>query len=214
MPHAAVPTVSARMQILNADPTETIHTISLNCRVQLEPLGRTYTATEEARLLDLFGERERWARTMKSMLWTNCAAKVPRFTGKTEIDLSLPCTLDFDVAATKYFYGLEEGHIWVTVLFSGSVFYVDLRGALQVAPIPWECQSRFQLPLGVWKAAIDAHYPDAMWMRLNKETFDRLYRYKVARGIPAWDQLLNQLIERAESSGVAEGLTVVEETAP
>jgi hypothetical protein len=41
-------------------------------------------------------------------------------------------------------------------------------------------------------------------MRLGKESFDRLYRYKVARGIPMWEQLLDQLIDRAERDEVAE----------
>jgi len=198
MPYAAVPTVAARLQVRNAYPEEKIHSVSLNCQVQLEPLRRSYSAMEEARLLDLFGERERWSRTMKPMLWTNSVLKLGEFSGTKEVDLPLPCTFDFDVAATKYFYGLEAGKIPVTALFSGTVFYAGQGDALQVAPIPWACEARFELPVEVWRAAIDAHYPDQAWIRVPKETFDRLYRFKVARGIPAWDQLLNQLMDRAE----------------
>jgi hypothetical protein len=198
VPYAAIPTVAARLQLTNADPAQKIHSISLNCQVQLEPLRRSYSATEEARLLDLFGERERWARTMKPMLWTNVVLKLGEFSGATEVDLPLPCTFDFDVAATKYFYGLEVGKISVSALFSGTIFYAGQDGALQVAPIPWACEARFELPVEVWRTAIDAHYPDLAWMRVPKETFDRLYRFKVARGIPMWDQLLNQLMDRAE----------------
>lgn len=200
MPYAAIPTVAARLLVKSADAEQRVHSISLNCQVQLEPLRRSYSAAEEARLLDLFGERERWARTMKPMLWTNAVLKVAEFSGSTEIDLPLPCTFDFDVAATKYFYGLEAGKIPVSALFSGTIFYAGQDGALQVAPIPWACEARFELPVQVWRAAIDAHYPDLAWMRVPKETFDRLYRFKVARGIPMWDQLLNQLMDRAEIS--------------
>lgn len=204
MQYAAVPTIAARLHIANTKPDEPVHSISLNCQVQLEPLGRGYSAAEEARLLDLFGERERWARTMKPMLWTNAVLKVPGFVTETMLDLPLPCSFDFDVAATKYFYGLEAGHIPVSVLFSGTVFYAGEDGRMQVAQIPWDREAKFHLPVSVWRAAIDAHYPDAVWMRLQRETFDRLYRYKVARGIPMWDRLLDQLLDSAERAEVAE----------
>jgi hypothetical protein len=204
MAYAAIPTIAARLHISNAPSEQRVHSVSLNCQVQVEPLGRAYTAIEEARLLDLFGERERWARTMKPMLWTNTVVKVPGFIGETVVDMTLPCTLDFDVAATKYFYGLEAGRISVSALFSGTVFYVGDDGAMQMAPIAWDCEAKFHVPVAAWREAIDAHYPNAVWMRLPKESFDRLYRYKVARGVPMWEQLLDQLIDRAERAEVAE----------
>jgi len=204
MSYAAIPTIAAQLHISNVPAEQRVHSVSLNCQVQVEPLGRAYTAIEEARLLDLFGERERWARTMKPMLWTNTVIKVPGFSSETVVDIALPCTLDFDVAATKYFYGLEAGRISVSALFSGTVFYVGEDGTMQVAPIPWDCEAKFHVPVAAWRAAIDAHYPNAVWMRLPKESFDRLYRYKVARGIPMWAQLLDQLIDGAERAEVAE----------
>ena len=206
MPYAAVPTIAAKLHITNANPARSVHSISLNCQVQIETLGRSYSAAEEAKLMDLFGERERWSRTMKPMLWTNAVLKVPGFTSATVVDLPLPCTLDFDVAATKYFYGLDVGYIPVNVLFNGTVFYAGDDGAMQIAQIPWDREARFKLPVEAWKAAVNAHYPDAMWMRLSKDTFDRLYRYKVARGIPMWDRLLEQLIDRAEHAEVRDAM--------
>jgi hypothetical protein len=198
MPYAAVPTLAGRLHIANSPAHEPVQSILLNCQVLIEPLGRAYTESEEARLLDLFGERERWARTMKPLVWTIAVLKVPGFTEATTIDLPLPCTLDFDVAATKYFYGLEQGAIRCSVLFSGTVFYTAANGALQATQIPWHSETRFQLPAEKWRAAIDAHYPDTLWVRLPRETFDRLYRYKVAHQLPMWHQLIEHLLERAE----------------
>ncbi len=207
MLYAAAPTIVAKVAITNADPKRPVHSIVLNCQVQLEPLGRPYSGAEEAKLLDLFGERDRWARTMKPMLWTNAVLKAPGFADQTSIDLLLPCTMDFDVAATKYFYGLDAGFITVSVLFSGTAFYAGNEGAMQVMQIPWDREARFRLPVEVWKAAVDMHYPNSAWMRLSKETFDRLYRYKVARGIPMMDRLLEDLLDRAELAEVQESLT-------
>lgn len=207
LPYAAVPTILARLHVTNASIHEPVQSVSLNCQVQLEPLGRSYSVVEESRLLDLFGERERWARTMKPMLWINTVLKVPAFTHETTLDLLLPCTMDFEVAATKYFYGLEIGNINASVLFSGTVFYTDESGSLQATQIPWDREAKFRLPVSVWQEAISAHYPDSTWLRLSKETFDRLYRFKVARSIPMWDRLINRLLDQAERSEIEKSLT-------
>jgi hypothetical protein len=198
--YAAVPTVAVPVHLINAFNDEPVQSILLNCQVQIEPLGRSYSVSEEARLLDLFGERERWARTMKPLLWTNQILKVPGFLAEIAIDLLLPCTMDFEIAATKYFFGLEAGSIQVSVLFSGTVFYSGTSGALQAAQIPWDREARFHLPVGVWRQAIDAHFPDATWLRLHRDTFDRLYLFKVTRGIPSWEDALNKLLDQADAS--------------
>jgi hypothetical protein len=203
MQFAATPTVVARLHIRNSRVDEPVQAISLNCQVQLQTLGRTYSALEEAKLLDLFGERERWGQTMKPLHWMNVGLKVPPFTGETAIDLPLPCSLDFEVAANKYFYGLEAGSIAATVMFSGTVFYNGEHGGMQIAQIPWDREARFSLPVEVWKAAIDAHYPETAWLRLRRDVFDRLYRYKVARGIPMWEGVVDQLLDQAEHAEVA-----------
>lgn len=196
--YAAVPTLAAQLHIANSNLSEAVQCVSLNCQVQIQPLGRAYTVLEEARLLDLFGERERWARTMKPMLWLNTVLRVPPFTGRTTVELMLPCSLDFDVAANKYFYGLDAGSVAVFVMFSGTIFYTGANGAMQITQIPWDREASFQLPVEVWKRAVDAHYGGSVWMRLPKEVFDRLYRYKVARGIPLWETAVNRLLDEAE----------------
>ena len=51
LPYAAVPTLRAPLEIRNESESDRVQSISLNCQVQIEPLGRPYTATEEAKLL-------------------------------------------------------------------------------------------------------------------------------------------------------------------
>jgi Family of unknown function (DUF6084) len=197
MRFSATPMLTARLRISNTSATEPIHSILLNCQVRIEPLGRKYNADEEARLRDLFGGRERWARTMKPLLWVQTALNVPGFTGSAEAELPLPCTLDFDLAATKFFYGLKVGEVPVSILFSGTIFYAAADGRLQAAQIPWDREARYPLPASAWKAAVEMHYPNAMWLRLARDSFDQLYEYKIARGLQTWEQVIEQLIERA-----------------
>jgi len=201
--YSAAPMLAARLRISNASATEAIHSILLNCQVRIEPLGRKYSAEEEARLLELFGERERWARTMKPMLWAQDALNVPGFTGSTEAELPLHCTLDFDLAATKFFYGLDAGEVPISILFSGTAFFAASDGLLQAAQIPWDREARYQLPASAWKAAVEMHYPNAMWLRLERDSFERLYRYKIANGLAMWEQAIEQLIEKANDCAIA-----------
>jgi hypothetical protein len=208
MAYAACPTVAAKLLISNSPADEDIQSISLNCQIQIQPLGRPYTAIEEARLLELFGERERWGQTMKPLHWTNVVLKVPPFRSETELDLLLPCSLDFDVAANKYFFGLEAGSISVAVMFSGTVFYTNTEGALQIAQIPWDREARFQLPVAAWKDAIATHYPETAWIQLPHDIFDRLYRFKVSRGIPKWQGVIERLLNESERAEVSEQIAL------
>ena len=59
-----------------------------------------------------------------------------RSTGAADVDLPVPCSYDFNLAATKYFAALEGGDIPLCFLFSGTIFYEADDGALQVARSP------------------------------------------------------------------------------
>ena len=119
----------------------------LRCQIQIEVTRRKYSAPEQERLRDLFGEPERWGQTLAIFFGPTPASVVPQFTGVTTVDLQIPCTFDFSVATTKYFNGLTDGDIPVCLMFSGTVFYADPDGALQVAPISWDKETKFRLPV-------------------------------------------------------------------
>ena len=136
VPFAAAPTIALKLRITNADAAETIHTVVLRAQIQLEVARRRYSPAEQAQMLELFGAPDRWSQTLRSMLWTHASVVVPSFTGSTEVDLPIPCTFDFNVAATKYFHGLESGDIPLLLLFSGTVFYPDQKTRCGLRPSP------------------------------------------------------------------------------
>ena len=191
---AAVPMMGFRLTISNRDPQETIYTIALRCQIQLDVTRRLYTPAEQSNLKDLFGTADRWGQTLKSMLWTHSNVVVPQFTGSMEVQLQVPCTFDFNVAATKYFHGLIAGDLPLNFLFSGTAFYRDAAGAVQVAPISWDLESRFRLPLATWREVIDMFYPNTAWMCLRRDVFERLYMYKVDNEMTSWEQLVEELL--------------------
>jgi len=195
------PTLLFKLRINNAVANEAVHSVALRCQIQLEVARRQYSAEDQTPLRDLFGETERWGQTLKTMLWTHASVVAPAFTGTTIVDVPVPCTFDFNVAATKYFHGLADGDVPLCFLFSGTVFYADDGGVLQVAPIPWDREARFRLPVKSWREMMDIYYPNSAWLCLRRDVFERLYEYKVAHGIPTWEQALERMLPAFEEAG-------------
>jgi hypothetical protein len=192
--HAAAPLLALKLKITNVPSEQIIHSLNLRCQVQIEPARRRYDSREQKELRDLFGEPERWGNTLRTFLWMNTSLSVAGFSDTTIVDLQLPCTFDFNVAATKYFHGLESGDIPLCVMFSGTVFCSDADGLLQAAQIPWDREANYRLPVAIWRKMIDMHYPNTAWLCLQRDAFEHLYRYKVQHGIPTWEEALERLI--------------------
>jgi hypothetical protein len=202
MEFAAVPTLGLQLLVDNTG-TEIVHSVALRCQIQLEVTRRNYTPEERKNLADLFGEPGRWEQTLRAMLWTHVQTVVPSFAGSTSIDLAVPCTFDFNVAATKYFYGLEDGEIPLCLMFSSTVFVSGPDGALQVSPISWDKETRFRLPVPVWREMMDRYYPNTAWLCLERDAFDRVNKYKTENGIASWERTLDRLpLEFVEVAGV------------
>ena len=175
---------------VTAETSQKIHTVILRCQIMLETARRRYSTGEQHRLADLFGEPGRWGQTLRSMLWTNTSVVVPPFTGSIVVDLPVPCTFDFNVAATKYFAGIDTGEVPVSVFFNGTVFYEAPDGNLQAGHISWEKESSYRLPVRLWREMMDAYYPNCTWLCLRRDAFAKLYEYKVQRGLPTFDDAL------------------------
>jgi hypothetical protein len=193
------PTLLFKLRMTNAVPGEVVHSVALRCQIQLEVTRRQYSPEDQNKLRDLFGESERWGQTLKTMLWTHASVVAPAFQDSAVVDVPVPCTFDFNVAATKYFHGLSDGDVPLSFLFSGTVFYADTTGALQVAPIPWDKEARFRLPIKSWQEMMDIYYPNSAWLCLRRDVFERLYQHKVAHGIPTWEQALESILPALET---------------
>lgn len=196
VPFSAVPTLAFPLQIENLAADEQIHTINLRCQTQVEVTRRGYAPDEQERLRDLFGTPDRWCQTLRNLLWTQTSMIVPSFAGSATVaDMSIPCTFDFNVAATKYFDAVKEGQIPLLMLFSGTVFYASCEDRLQVAPISWDLEARCILQLSTWKEMMEIYYPNSVWINLHRDAFDRLHQYKIDNGIPTWEQALERLLQ-------------------
>jgi hypothetical protein len=197
--YAAAPTIAFRLLIENDIPDQPIHTIVLRCQIQIDASRRRYAVEEQAKMIDLFGEPERWSQTLKSLLWTIVSVTVSGFKRSTTVELHVPCTFDFNVASTKYFAGLSGGEIPLRMMFSGTVFYADEEGSLQVAPISWEKETTYNLPQRVWRDMMDSYYPNTAWLTIRRDVFDRLNQFKMQHGMTSWDQALERVLSIEET---------------
>jgi hypothetical protein len=194
---AAQPMIVLKLRV-TAPGGEAVRSVSLAVQVRIAATQRAYAAVEQERLLDVFGEPSRWGQTLKSLLWTMANVHVPGFRRQTVVDLALPCTYDFDVVSAKYFDALQDGAIPLELLFSGTVFYAGETG-LQAEQIGWDKEARFALPVQVWKEVIHLYFPNTAWLRIHKDTFDRLNRYRMRNALPTWESALETLLSGSEN---------------
>lgn len=194
-PYAAVPTIVLRLRI-DVPGGARVHAMVLNAQVRIEPQRRRYSPAEQERLRELFGAPPQWGESLRPFLWTHLSTTVAEFTGSTEVDLSMPCTYDFEVAAAKFLHALDDGEIPLVLLFSGTTFGVD-DGALVVQPVPWHVDAEHRLPVEVWRATMDAFFPNSGWIRLPRPTIDALTRYKAARALTSWQDTIERLLKEA-----------------
>jgi len=194
VPYAVAPTLAIKLRIANSDPSEHIQNVLLACQIQIETPRRRYTPEEQSHLRDLFGEPSRWAQTLRTMLWTHASVMVPPFEGEIQVDLLVPCTFDFNIAATKYFHGLQQGEVPLDLLFTGTIFFAGGNGALRATRISWTKEARYRLPVSVWKEMMDLYYPNRAWLCLERDAFEQLQEYKRTRSIPTWEQTIETLL--------------------
>jgi len=192
--YSVIPLLIFKLRIVNEIEEEQIQNISLKSQIMLTVTQRRYSAEEKAKLKELFGEPERWGKTLRTFLWANVNTVVPRFSGSTIVDLPVPCSYDFEVVSTKYFNALEDGEIPLNFLFSGTIFYEGEAGHLQIGQIPWSKEANFRLPVALWKDAIATAFPNTAWIRLQKDVFDQLYQYKITHGLITWEDVLARLL--------------------
>ena len=189
-----IPLLHFRLEITNTPETEEIHGIILQAQVHIESAQRPYGEEEKKRLIELFDTPDRWAQTLRTRLWTHTGMSVQRFSNRVGGILEIPCPYDLNIAATKYFYALQQGEVPLLFLFSGTVFYSGAGEKLQVQRIPWDKECKYRMPLKVWQELMENHYPGSAWISLPRHVFERLYAYKRDHGIPTWEITIERLL--------------------
>jgi hypothetical protein len=200
--HAAVPTMRFGVRV-DAPGGQPVRSILLHTQIQIAARRRRHVEVEEERLFELFGERERWGTTLRTLPWLRQTQVVPQFTGSTTVDIEVACTYDFDVVASRYLDALDGGEVPLELLFSGTLFYLDEGGLLKTARIAWDREAEFRLPVAVWKETMERYFGGQAWIRVQKDTFDRLQTYRSSRALSTWDDAIESLLPGEGDGGSA-----------
>jgi hypothetical protein len=196
--YAAVPTLRFALRIESGEP---VRSILLDTQIQIAARRRPYDAAAHDRLFELFGPVADWGTTLRTLLWSRITTVVPAFTGATEVELDVPCSYDLEVAASRYFDALTDGTVPLELLFSGSVFATGPGGGLQVTRLSWEQEASYDLPVAVWRETMERYFRGTAWVRVRKETFDRLSAYKSRNALATWEEAFEALLPSVEEVG-------------
>jgi hypothetical protein len=191
--HAAVPTMTLRLRV-SEDGGMRIGAIALRCQIQIRPAQRRYSAVEGRRLTDLFGEPDRWAETLHPLHLVTLTVMVPAFSGSVEVDLPVQCSYDLEVAGNRFFASLDDGHVPLLLLFSGTVFRQGPTGML-IEQVPWHKECGYRLPVSVWRDTMEMFFPDSGWLRLRRDTLDALAVFKSRQALATWNDTVEALLE-------------------
>ena len=92
---------------------------------------------------------------------------------------------------------MSDGNVPLAFLFSGTLFYKDPDGHLQITLIPWEKEALCKMPANLWQQMMDAHFPNSRWMRVRKDIYDRLVKYKAQTPFATLDNCLESILDDA-----------------
>jgi hypothetical protein len=193
--HSASPTLRFGLRI--SSPAE-IRSVALNVEIRIAATRRAYDEPEQRRLSELFGAPEDWGRNLHALHWWSLGVTVPRFSEQTDVELLVPCSYDLEVTGSKYLDALRGGEVPLEFLFSGTVFYAAPDGRLQVDRIAWDKEAGYRLPVSVWRDTMDRYFPGAGWVRLRRDTFERLNEYRTRRTLLSWEDAIEMLLGEAE----------------
>jgi hypothetical protein len=198
-PHTAAPAIVFRLHIESADAGR-VRTLALRCQTRIEPRGRRYSGEEQGRLYELFGAVSLWDRSLRAVTWAQSSLVVPSFDREIDVDLPVACTYDLEVASAKYLHAVRAGEIPLAFLFTGTI-YSTQAGRLSVEPVPWDLEAAFPMPAQVWQAAMDQFFPGDGWLRLRRDTIDRLQALRGEQAVLTWDEVIEELLAHRAASG-------------
>ena len=64
---------------------------------------------------------------------------------------------------------------------------------MQTTRLSWNSEADYALPVSVWKETMERYFRGTAWVRLSKESFDRLSAYKSRNALATWDDALEAL---------------------
>lgn len=199
--HAVVPTLLFGLEV-GCPGGEHVRSIVLTVSVRIAAPLRDYDPDTRRRLLTVFGTDDQWRDSLRDLVWARPTLTVPPFTGHTTVPVPVPCGQDVDLAATSYLSAVLAGDVPLRFLFSGTVFH-EFGGWLRTAQIPWEGEATYRIPAGLWHQVRQRYHGDHEWLRVSRDTAERLRAYQATAAHPSPDAAVDALLADAAGGPTA-----------
>ncbi len=196
LPYAAVPTLAFRLAVARSGGGP-VRAVTLTTAIRIAVGRRRYTPAEQASLAEVFGPPEQWSTSLRPLAWTQLTTSLPAFDDTTETDLPVPCSCDMELAVAKYLDAVRDGEVPLDFQFSGTVFHSGPDGRLRTTRISWSKETGYRLPARICHELTDRHFGGQRWLRLPRETYDRLGAHRARHALGGWDATVRSLLDRA-----------------
>ncbi|MXM65382.1 hypothetical protein GR925_18495 [Streptomyces sp. HUCO-GS316] len=195
---AALPTLRFGLDITRTGGGP-VSSVALTAVLRIDVARRRYGPDAEEALRELFGAPEQWATGMRPLTWTRTTVHVPAFDERTTVQIPVECSYDTELAVTKYLRAVGDGDVPLDFLFSGTVFHrAPGSGGLTASRISWtDGDSRYALPAALWHSLTDRYHAGSPWLRLSRETYDRLDAYRARHVLGTPDDAVRALLDGA-----------------
>ena len=84
----------------------------------------------------------------------------------------------------------------IAFVFSGTIF-VAAGDRMHAIPVSWDKEARFRLPVPTWRALMAQYFGDTAWIRLRRDSFDALCRFRAKSALPSWEATVDALCAAA-----------------
>jgi hypothetical protein len=193
---AALPTLRFRLEITRTGGGP-VSFVALTTAIRIDVARRRYQPQCHRALTELFGAPRQWGSTMHPLAWTRTTLHVPAFDQRTTTELLVECSYETELAVTKYLRAVRDGDVPLDFLFSGTVFHQAPGGGLRASRISWSGDASYPLPAALWHSLTDRYHCGGTWLRLSRETHDRLDEYRARHVLGSPDDAVRSLLDRA-----------------
>ena len=169
--YAAAPQLTARIQIDERSGAQ-VHAIALRCQINIEPQRRAYQPGDRRPDRPIRGPGALVADP-QAVPWMQCTPWCKASSAPRLIELPMPVTYDLEVTASKYLHQLDGEEVPLRFMFSGTCFTRGETG-FGVEQVPWHLEDAYRMPVAVWRACMDLHFPGTGWLRLDRDTLAAL----------------------------------------
>ncbi|MFI6033563.1 DUF6084 family protein [Streptomyces sp. NPDC051315] len=194
---AALPTLRFGLEIVRTGGLP-VSSVALTTVVRIDVARRRYGPEAHEALGELFGAPDQWAAGMRPLTWARTTVHVPAFDDRTTVEIPVECSYDTELAVTKYLRAVgDDGDVPLDFLFSGTVFHRTPGGpGLAASRVSWtDGDTRYSLPAALWHSLTDRYHAGSPWLRLSRETYDRLDAYRARHVLGTPDDAVRALLD-------------------